>query len=105
MKKLMLIATLLLTGNTYSRDIFEATDVSVAALRIAELSVFTSWTLGAFDRKAAAQILNDSQEYLQSGNMTAYLKQSIKNVQSLDASISDTEALDALISVSENTLK
>lgn len=55
--------------------------------------------------KEAAQVLDDSQNYIQSGEMSAFLSGKIKNVQAIHTEMSDEEALDALIQDAELILK
>lgn len=94
MKKIIAIVTLLISLSAFP-------------------SAITGWTLylsmtttypNAFD-KEAAQIINDSQELMQTGNITAFLLEKIRIVQAKDSSLSDSEALDILLSVSSEVLK
>jgi hypothetical protein len=95
MKKLIAIATLALSVNAFSASFVGTTLLPTQSLALS--SVSTS--------KEAAQVINDSQELIQSGKMTAFLGQKIKDIQAQDSSVSDSEALDALLSVSEHILK
>lgn len=54
--------------------------------------------------KEALQVLNDGQNYIQSGKMSAFLAEKIKNIQSVNVELSDEEALDALIQDAESIL-
>jgi hypothetical protein len=99
MKKLIAIATLVLSVNAFSASFVGTTLLPTQSLAL--LSVSTSGNV----QKEAAQVINDSQELIQSGKMTAFLGQKIKDIQGQDSTVSDSEALDALLSVSENILK
>lgn len=98
MKKLIAIATLALSVNAFSASFVGTTLLPTQSLALS--SVSTSGNV----QKEAAQVINDSQELIQSGKMTAFLSEKIKNIQAQDAAVSDSEALDALISVSEQIL-
>jgi hypothetical protein len=97
MKKLIAIATLALSVNAFSASFVGTTLLPTQSLT----SVSTSGNV----QNEAAQVINDSQELIQSGKMTAFLGQKIKDIQAQDSSVSDSEALDALLSVSEHILK
>lgn len=55
--------------------------------------------------KEASQVLEDSQGYIQSGEMSAFLAGKVKNVQAVYTEMSEAEALDALITDAELILK
>lgn len=99
MKKFIAIATLALSLNTFSASFVGTTLLPTQLLALS--SVSTSGNV----QKEAAQVINDSQELIQSGKMTAFLGQKIKDIQAQDSSVSDSEALDALLSVSDQILK
>jgi hypothetical protein len=66
----------------------------------ATLSMYTSE-----DNKAvAAQVINDSQEYMQSGNMSVLLNQKINELQKIDQNISLEEAIDLIVDSAKATL-
>lgn len=94
LKKIITLSLLIISLNAFS---FESTMLSY-------LGLLSFSSPGAFD-KQAAQIINDSQELLQTGKMTVFLSEKIKAIQAQDNSLSDSEALDILIDVSENFLK
>lgn len=98
MKKFIAIATLALSVNAFSASFVGTTLIPTQSLALS--SVSTSGNI----QKEAAQVVNDSQELIQSGKMTAFLSQKIKDIQASDSSVSDSEALDALLSVSEQIL-
>lgn len=100
MKKLIAISILALSFNAFSTSIV-GTVTSATESIIASLLATSSGSV----HKEAAQLINDAQEFIQSGNMTPFLSQKIKLVESLDSGMSDLEALDALISASEKLLQ
>ncbi|MDO9181160.1 MAG: hypothetical protein Q7U04_02065 [Bacteriovorax sp.] len=55
--------------------------------------------------KEAGQIVEDSQDYLQTGELTVYLGQKIKDIQSTDESLSEVEALEFLVKRAVEILK
>ena len=99
MKKLIAVATLALSLNSFAASFVGTTLLPTQSLALSSVS-----TSGGM-QKEAAQVINDSQELIQSGKMSAFLSQKIKDIQAQDASVSDQDALDALISVSEHILK
>ncbi|MBC7713416.1 MAG: hypothetical protein H7177_08755 [Rhizobacter sp.] len=112
MKKLMIMITLGTTLASFNANALQAIAASyaVASLAMTSLGVTSSvkgldCTLGQGACKEAAQVIEDTQNYQQSGQLSAFLSQKIKDIQSLDSSVSDEEALDALTSVSAQMLK
>lgn len=99
MKKFIAAATLLLSLNTFAASFVGTTLLPTQSLALSSVSISGN------AQKEAAQVINDSQDLIQSGNMTAFLSQKIRDIQAQDSSVSDQEALDALISVSEQILK
>lgn len=99
MKKLIAIVTVILSVNSFAASFVGTTLLPTQSLALSSVS-----TAGNV-QKEAAQVINDSQELIQSGKMSAFLNQKIKDIQSQDSSVSDQDALDALISVSEQILK
>lgn len=99
MKRLIVLAILALSSNAFS-----ASFVGTTLLPI-QLSALSSLSTAGAPLKEAAQVINDSQDLLQSGIKSAFLAQKISDVQAQDESISESEALDLLISVSEQLLK
>jgi hypothetical protein len=85
---------------------------NVSAYSLADSSVLTSatpllssaTTSGAFNAKQAALVLNDTQEFIQSGKMSAFLGQKIKDAQALNEGASQEDALDMLINEAEALL-
>ena len=61
-------------------------------------------TSGGFAEKQAALVLNDSQEYFQSGRLSAFLAQKVSEVQA-ESELSVEEAVDALVTDAESILK
>jgi hypothetical protein len=55
--------------------------------------------------KEANQVVQDTLGYLQNGELSVYLNQKIKDIQSLDSSLSEVEALEILVSRSVEILK
>ncbi|MFA6237689.1 MAG: hypothetical protein WC635_10215 [Bacteriovorax sp.] len=99
MKKLFAITLFSLSLNVFSASIVGTTLLPTQTLALSSVS-----TAGDV-HKEANQVINDSQELIQSGKMSAFLAQKIQEIRSLDSTVSDSEALDALISVSEMILK
>jgi hypothetical protein len=110
MKFSLVVLSLVVSANVFA---YEATQVSVgitlapfvatgAALGGTTLGLASS--SGAFDQKRAVVILDQSQEFIQTGKLPTYLAQQIKNLQTISPELSQEEALDMLIEASENVL-
>jgi hypothetical protein len=56
-------------------------------------------------KQIAKMLINDVQEYYQSGSMTVNLQASVKGLRAQDSSLSDTEALDLLNSAALELLE
>lgn len=67
------------------------------------MTTFTAIASTYWEKKDAIEILNDSQEYMQSGSMPLALDQKIKIVQK-ETEVSDNEALDLLIEFANKKL-
>ena len=61
--------------------------------------------LGQARCKAAVQILDDSQEFFQNGNMSLLLSEKVKQLQELNESLSEEQAVDELVAMSLEILK
>jgi hypothetical protein len=114
MKNLAVLFTLACSLVSFSANSLEVTKEIVimpfaslagTTLGFASTSNGVDCTLGQGGCKLAMQVVADSQEYFQSGTLSAFLSEKIKNIQAQDKSASDEEALDALISVSLEILK
>lgn len=99
MKALIAVLTLAVSANVFAYSVVDSTQlVSVSPI----LSVMTS--SGGLEDKQAAVVLNDAQEYLQSGNMSSFLSQKIKEVQDLNAGASEADAVDMLVDAANDIL-
>lgn len=115
MKALIIMLTLT-TALSFTANANEmATDVTLSPIRLI-LAPFVISTTGGMTTsgkecevivpcKEAGQIVEDTQNYLQSGELTVYLSQKIKDVQSTDESLSEVEALEVLVTKSVEILK
>lgn len=61
-------------------------------------------TTGPLPEKQAEIILNDSQEFFQTGKLSSFLAQKIMEVQAVDQSASEQDAVDILVGVAEKIL-
>lgn len=85
--------------------IYGVMSVSLTGVGISSSIYGPDCVIGQGPCKAAVQVLEDSQKYMQSGEVTAYLSQKIKEVQESDSSLSADEALDALVAGAEKFIK
>lgn len=104
MKKIMLMITMISTLAFNNANAGEA----VVGLGIGTGIALTFWYGGPAlatttynscrsCRKEALQIVEDAQNYVQSGELSLFLGQKIKDVQTTNESLSNEEALDSLI--------
>lgn len=81
---------------------------NVIASEINDLSAFTTGSTllysatisGEFNKAQAVHVINDSQEYFQSGKLSAFLAQKVSEVQA-EKDVSIDEAVDFLVQYSE----
>lgn len=62
-------------------------------------------SVGAARCKVAIQLIEDSQNYLQSGDMSALLSQAVKEIQAQDESLSQDQAVDEITVIASQILK
>lgn len=96
MKIAITLLALAMTANVFANSFAES------SLGTSFTPALTTLSLSA-QQKAAKQIMNDAQELMQDGKMSAFLEQSIKDIQVQNA-VSEGEALDLLISQSQEIL-
>jgi hypothetical protein len=96
MKTLMTIAMLTLSLNAFSASTAATSIVSGTG------SFLSSEEMA---KKEAAQVIVDSEEANQTGKVTEFLAEKIRNVQGNDESLSEKDALDLLVSESLSILK
>lgn len=102
MKKFIVMMTLAtaLTSNAYALQAIAVT-YGAASLAGTSLGVSSSvngvdCTIGQGGCKEAIQIIEDSQGYMQTGELSLFLAQKVRDAQSADSSLSQDEALDLL---------
>lgn len=62
-------------------------------------------SVGAARCRVAVQLIEDSQNYLQSGEVSALLSQAIKEIQAQDESLSQDQAVDEITTLASQLLK
>lgn len=103
MKTTLAILSLILSANVLASDVaYSSADSSVLTTAGPMLSSAT--TSGTLPEKQAQMVLNDAQDFMQDGQMTAFLSQKIKEVQELNKDASQSEALDLLIAEADSIL-
>lgn len=100
MKTSVALLTLVLSANVFAYSLRDSTVLTTAAPILSSAS-----SSGTLPDKQAAMVLNDSQEFFQSGKLSVFLSQKIKETQAIDAEVSQEEALDLLINEAELILK
>lgn len=99
MKFTIAMFSLIISANLFA---YSVTDLSAITSISPLLSSAT--TSGGKQKLQADAILNDAQEMLQSGQISIYLFQKIKETQNINRGISESEALDILIEASQVAL-
>lgn len=100
MKFTIAMLSLVVSANVFAYSIADSTVITSASPLLSTMT-----TSGTVPEKQAAMVLNDSQEFIQSGKMSAFLGQKIKDAQAVNAGASAEEALDMLINEAESLLK
>ena len=104
MKTAIALLSLVITANVFASEVaYSSADSSVLTTAGPMLSSAT--TSGSIPEKQARMLLNDAQDLIQDGKMSAFLNQKIKEIQAQDADASESDALDLLINQAEALLK
>lgn len=104
MKTTLAILSLIISANVFASDVaYSLADSSVLTTAGPMLSSAT--TSGSLPEKQAQMVLNDAQDLIQDGKMTAFLNQKILDIQLIHKDASQAEALDMLIEQAEAILK
>ena len=99
MKSLIAILTIAISVNVHAYSI-GATTYLVSASPL----LTTGTTSGGLQKAEANAIMNDAQEFLLSGNSSAFLSEKIKLAQDVNPGASESEALEMLLNEAESTL-
>lgn len=99
MKATIAALTLVLSMNVMAYSITDSTVLTSASPLLS-----TATTSGGFAQKQAALVLNDSQEFFQSGKLSAFLSQKVSEVQAEITDASVEEAIDLLVNEAEGIL-
>lgn len=99
MKTTIALLTIVLSANVMAYSITDSTVLTSATPLLSSAT-----TSGGFAEKQAALVLNDSQEFFQSGKLSAFLAQKVSEVQSEVSDASVEEAVDLLVNEAESIL-
>lgn len=101
MKIALIALSLTVSANVFAYSITDSTALTSL------VPLMTSYSAtGVKVRKAQAEtILNDAQEFMQSGKASTFLSQKIKELQADNAGMSEDDALEVLIEVAQSVLK
>jgi hypothetical protein len=107
MKLIITILALAIAAQSFAHDHQEdrrrhEPEAEIDLFDITNTLYLSSWTFE--EKQAAAQVINDSQEYMQSGNMSVLLNQKINELQKIDQNISLEEAIDLIVDSAKATL-
>ncbi len=100
MKTTIALLSLVLSANVFAYSIADSTVLTSATPLLSSAT-----TSGTLPEKQAAMVINDSQEFFQSGKLSVFLSQKISDAKALNAGASDEEALDMLLNEAESLLK
>lgn len=97
---LLALTTSILSVNTHASQAIMATEVlgSIGMSTIGGLTSSGKECGTVVVCREAVQIINDSQNYQQTGKLSMFLDEKIKDTQASNESLSEAEALDSLIS-------
>lgn len=101
MKTLIILAVIVST--------IASTQVKAAAIAASYLSTTLAYGVFASSEKSginsgAKQILVDAQDYLQTGDMTLALAQTVRDVQSVNPDMSESEVVDVVMTEAQDML-
>lgn len=99
MKTTITLLALALSANVMAYSITDSTVLTSATPILSSAT-----TSGGFAEKQAALVLNDSQEYFQSGRLSAFLAQKVSEIQA-QSDLSVEEAIDVLVIDAELLVK
>jgi hypothetical protein len=100
MKTTIALLSLVISANVFAYSLGDSSVLTSASPMLSSAT-----TSGTIPEKLAAKLLNDAQDLIQNGKMSAFLNQKIKEVQTLHADTSESDALDLLIAQAELILK
>lgn len=109
MKKLVImfiLATSPFSFNASALEVVDAIGVAYGSAAVSYTLVMISMgkDLGDYD-KEAVQVLEDSQDYFQSGNISAFLAVKINEIRNENESLSELEAVDELTARATQIIK
>ncbi len=99
MKASIALLTLVLSSNVMAYSITDSTVLTSATPLLSSAT-----TSGGLAQKQAALVLNDSQEFFQSGRLSSFLAQKVSEVQAEISDASVEEAVDLLVNEAASTL-
>ena len=100
MKSVIAMLSLVISANVFAYSITDSTVLTSASPLLSSAT-----TSGGVAEKQAAIILNDAQEYDQSGTASAFLSQKIKEAQEVNEGASESDAVEMLVNEAQSILK
>ncbi|MBC7714913.1 MAG: hypothetical protein H7177_16315 [Rhizobacter sp.] len=100
MKTTIALLSLVISANVFAYSLADSTVLTTASPMLSSAT-----TSGTLPQKQAQQVINDAQDLIQDGKMSAFLNQKIKEIQAVHADASEADALDLLINQAESVLK
>lgn len=98
MKILIAIISIFATANSFAASLNDSSAVTTV------LPYATSATTVTLPKLQAAIVLNDAQEAMQSGKISTFLAQKIKDIQSSNSTMSESDALEVVIADAQEIL-
>ncbi len=100
MKFTIAMLSLVISANVFAYSITDSTVLTSASPLLSSAT-----TSGGLEKAQANIVLNDAQELMQSGKVSAFLAQKIKDAQEINTGASEAEALEMLINEAEAILR
>jgi hypothetical protein len=98
MKIFIALLSVFVTANSFGASLNDASAVTTI------LPYATSATTVTLPKLQAAIVLNDAQEAMQSGKVSTFLAQKIKDVQTSNSTMSESDALEIVIADAQEIL-
>jgi hypothetical protein len=100
MKSTIALIALALSANVFAYSVTDSTVLTSASPLLSSAT-----TSGGYQKAQANIVLNDAQEFMQSGRLSAFLSQKIAEAQAINEGASESDALEMLINEAESILK
>lgn len=108
MKSLIVAMAILTSFSSHAYSVGYSTVITyqgvIGTSLVTAASLLSSSGESLYDRKVAEKIIQESQEFMQTGDKAPFLSQMIRETQELVSGASEADALEALLNKSEEIL-